>query len=256
MRLISSVIFSVLLLSGGNASAAFVSVTSGGMIKTVGSSGVDSVLNTYDENTIQWGFLESTNVSVTDLRVDRAIPTTGAVSNAYNPNNSSTFRTISGLVDSHMIFLNRNGSGNSWAEWTFSTEILGVMSDAGGLLEARSTALLGSSSVLYPVAGSGGNTGALGGNASQTYVGFGNRGLETGNIIKSSASLVTSGDAYHFSGNKLTLSMSVTQPGDWIRVITRTSQAPGPVVPEPASAVLFSFGVVGLCFARRSIRRS
>lgn len=94
-------------------------------------------------------------------------------------------------VNSHMIFLNIDGAGSAsdlGVEWTFDGPIIGVMSDQGGVLEAASSALLGAAGTIYPAA-------------------FASRGLE-------------SNDGYAVAGNKITVSMSVSQPGDWIRVIT------------------------------------
>lgn len=97
-------------------------------------------------------------------------------------------------VSSHMIFLN-TGPGNDSTyndhydvTWTFDEEVLGVMSDSGGLLEAATSALLGAAGTSYPSS-------------------FSARGME-GN------------DSYTIAGNTLTVGMAVTEPGDWIRVIT------------------------------------
>jgi MYXO-CTERM domain-containing protein len=104
------------------------------------------------------------------------------------------------VVDSHMIFLNISGRGpvsNQGVIWTFDGLVLGVMSDTGGTLEAASSTLLGAIGTTYPAA-------------------FPNRGLENQ-------------DGYVISGNQLTVNMRVTQPGDWIRVITANP------VPEPGT---------------------
>lgn len=127
------------------------------------------------------------------------------------------------LVNSHMIFLNTPGNlaVTETATWTFDSLILGVMSNGNGSLEMNSTPLLGSLGTLYPVAP------------------FSNRGLE-------------GGDSYAVVANQLTLTMSVTEPGDWIRVVT---QARG--VPDYASPLLlFALGVAALGAFRRFLCRS
>lgn len=128
-------------------------------------------------------------------------------------------------VDSHMIFLN-NPYRNKYridhfnVEWTFSGTILGVMSDKGGNLEAASTSLLGLDTTTYPAAG------------------FRARGMEGKH------------DSYVIAGNVLTVNMRVTQPGDWIRVVTTS-------VPDAGSTVLLlGVGLLGLAAIRRRIGRS
>ena len=115
-------------------------------------------------------------------------------------------------VDSHMLFLNKptNVGGtlsHENVEWTFSGKILGVMIDVNGLDEAASTAILG----------------AIG----TTYDTFNNRGLEGADFVV-------------ISGAVLTTSFFVTQPGDWIRVITASE------VPLPAALPLMLAGLAGL----------
>ena len=118
-------------------------------------------------------------------------------------------------VDSHMIFLNKqNGvSGNishNNVVWEFSGMILGVMSDIDGDLEAATSSFLGHDDTTYPSA-------------------FDNRGME-GN------------DMYSILGNELTVNMFVTQPGDWIRVVTVSA------VPLPAALPLYGAGVALMGF--------
>jgi hypothetical protein len=115
------------------------------------------------------------------------------------------------LVNSHMIFLNTDGPtfATDTATWMFDGLILGVMSDNGGTLEAASSALLGALGTIYPAA-------------------FTNRGLEAN-------------DSYLVAGNILTLIDSVTEPGDWIRVITQARS-----VPEPSILLLLVISGAGL----------
>lgn len=126
------------------------------------------------------------------------------------------------VVDSHMIFLNipkTMASASDKQTWTFDGLILGVMSDRNGTLEAASSAFLGAAGTQYPAAG------------------FSNRGLERG-------------DSYVVNGNQITVDLTVTQPGDWIRVVT---QSVG--VPDAASTIsLLGLGMLGL--AAGSFRRS
>lgn len=119
-------------------------------------------------------------------------------------------------VDSHMIFLNISAGSSITSHsviWTFSGMVLGVMSDSAGTLEAASTPILGALGTVYGAP-------------------FGGRGME-------------GGDGYSFTGNTLSVTMVVSQPGDWIRVITAT------VVPEPTTLALFGIGLAGIGFARR-----
>lgn len=142
-------------------------------------------------------------------------------------------------VDSHMIFLN-SGPGNSTqliehgaggnqnaATFTFDGDILGVMSDFTGSLEVNSSAFLGNPATSYPI------------------VPFDARGLE-GDPLDG----LTNNDFYSFGGSTITLGMRVTEPGDWIRVVT-VSQ-----VPLPATLPLLggALGLMGFLRWRRQRR--
>ena len=120
------------------------------------------------------------------------------------------------MVDSHMIFLNTIGTAfvsDIRVDWGFDGDILGVMSDYAGNLEAASSSFLGAAGTVYPSS-------------------FSARGME-GN------------DAYLVTGSSINVSMYVTEPGDWIRVITRSS------VPEPSSLLLLGVGLLGLSLRKR-----
>ena len=123
------------------------------------------------------------------------------------------------LVSSHMIFMNTLGGAfaTDSETWIFDGLILGVMSDNGGTLEAASSALLGALGTIYPG-------------------GFTNRGLETN-------------DSYIVAGNMLTLTDSVSSPGDWIRIITVATP-----VPEPSTLLLLAMSLAA--FAGTSRLRS
>ena len=123
------------------------------------------------------------------------------------------------VVDSHMIFLNTpvgaGGASDSGVQWLFDGIILGVMSDSGGTLEAASSSILGAPGTVYPSA-------------------FNNRGME-------------GGDSYTVVGNMITVNMIVSEPGDWIRVVTASAS-----VPEPSALALLSLGLLGVAFRRKS----
>ena len=128
------------------------------------------------------------------------------------------------VISSHMIFINNSvQDGNilnehEGVEWTFDGDVLGVMSDYLGSLEIATSALLGAGGTVYPVAT------------------FNARGMEVD-------------DSYSFLANVLTVNTRIRQPGDWIRVITSASD--GNSVPEPASMLLFSAGLLGLGLRRK-----
>ncbi|HHH48029.1 MAG TPA: PEP-CTERM sorting domain-containing protein [Gammaproteobacteria bacterium] len=129
------------------------------------------------------------------------------------------------VVDSHMIFLN-TGPGNATTynahndvTWVFDGDIIGVMSDFSGAYETASTDLLGLATSTYPLTP------------------FSARGME-------------GADSYTIAGNMLTVSMAVTEPGDWIRVVTRAT-----AVPEPSVMALMGIGLVGMGFAQKRRNR-
>jgi len=121
-------------------------------------------------------------------------------------------------VDSHMIFLNTSGStaASDTQTWTFDGLVLGVMSDGHGNLEAATSAILGAVGTTYPGA-------------------FNARGFESNDWW----SVVGGGYA-------LRVKMNVTEPGDWIRVVTASSP-----VPEPASLALLAAGAAFVAWRRR-----
>ena len=136
------------------------------------------------------------------------------------------------LVDSHMIFLN---SPDQWVinhyevDWTFSGKIIGVMSDIGGYLEAASTFELGAPGTNYTMPFTL-PTGFDSGPAAPFHL----RGMET-----------ETGDSYTLLGpSTLRVNMIVTEPGDWIRVVT--------VVPVPGAVLL---GILGLGVAGLKLRK-
>lgn len=138
---------------------------------------------------------------------------------------------IGSVVNSHMIFLNSDGRvrvTHQDVTWTFDGEILGVMSDSAGFLEAFSSGELGNSETNYTQTSDGSGEAAP----------YRLRGLE-------------SSDKYTIAGNLLTISMSVREPGDWIRVITSL-----PSVPEPGSMAIWSLmGCVGIAVVWRHRKR-
>ncbi len=119
-------------------------------------------------------------------------------------------------VDSHMIFLNtpNNNRASDTQRWTFGGDILGIIDARGTLTQTHS--FLGHQNTTY-------------------QLDFNNVGLE-------------GGDSYSFTNNILDLTMVVTEPGDWIRVITEASVETSPV-PVPSAVWLFGtalFGFVGI----------
>jgi len=162
-----------------------------------------SVLNGDVENRGQQGFDEQQNVLLgSALDVDGGTISAGT------------------SVASHMIFFNQSSNSTSLQShervlWTFSHQILGVMSDRNGVLEGKSTGILGNSNVTYPSTTPG----------DPIFSARGMEGDDTYSII----------DPY-----TLSVSMYLTQPGDWIRVVT--------AVPLPPALPLYGAGVALLGF--------
>lgn len=127
------------------------------------------------------------------------------------------------VVNSHMIYLERlrgstlpNSVTHTDVVWTFDGMVLGVMSSTDGSLEGASESILG-----------------LG---TTTYDQYSNRGMENN-------------DSYSILGNTLTVNMRVSEPGDWIRVVTL---APKKDVPETGGWLLGGLAALALAGARRA----
>ena len=104
------------------------------------------------------------------------------------------------VVSSHMIFLNTDGPGlaeDFCQLWAFDGFVLGVMSNSNGSLEVASSDILGAAGTVYPLAP------------------FVARGMEGNN-----PDCQLAGDGYTVAGNTIEVTMRVTEPGDWIRVVT------------------------------------
>ena len=69
---------------------------------------------------------------------------------------------------------------------------------------------------------------------------FNAAGLEQNNIL--------TGDGYFINGLLLDVRMEVTEPGDWIRVITASA------VPVPAAILLFAPALLGFLGLRRKAK--
>ena len=163
------------------------------------------VLDDVVTNTAMQGFNEAQGVTTT---VNHGIDGGG-------------FIAAGSLVSSHMIFLNSAGSSlltHLNVDWVFDASIIGVMSDSNGTLEAASTFELGNPATNYTATSPGSGPAAP----------FPARGME-------------GGDSYSLlNPNVLRVNMIVTEPGDWIRVVTATR------VVEPASLAVFGLGLLGL----------
>jgi hypothetical protein len=192
------VTFSVLVvvsIMAGQANASLTNVTGGNSSAGVAPSIIAAPTDALDDITTNWGmegFDEAQGVLTT---VAHSIDGGGSIAAGT-------------LVDSHMIFLNSPGGTGLTHDsvvWTFSGTILGVMSDYNGNLEVASTFELGNPLTNY----------------TTTFIGSGPaapfpaRGME-GNDFYTVLTPYT-----------LQVNMGVSEPGDWIRVVTQTIPAPG-----------------------------
>lgn len=194
----------------GNAQAAMVTVagpasSAGTLAEIIAAPALAQNSNAF--NSGQQGFNERKNV---------LLPGVLGVDNNAQIANGGTIAAGT-RVDSHMIFLNKQDgvSGtltHNNVEWTFDGTILGVMSDIDGNLETASTPILGAIGTIYESP-------------------FRARGME-------------GADSYSVAGNILTVNMLVTQPGDWIRVVTATQVVPVPAAAWIGLSLLGGLGVV------------
>lgn len=130
------------------------------------------------------------------------------------------------LVSSHIIFLNtaNNQFAADLQTWEFDTDILGIMSDRQGRKMARSNDLFAPFNDYFT--------------SQNNSLPFKFAGLESNS------------DYYSFNGRFLDLYMQVTEPGDWIRVLT-VGQPPVSQVPLPGAVWLFGSCLLGLASMRR-----
>ena len=146
-------------------------------------------------------------------------------------------------VSSHIIFFNSgfplSFTSHDGVAWTFGQNIIGVITLPDGVREANSSAQLGAAGTNYSVVpmspavtpcGTNDMVGDVGGNDTSTpgdKAGpFAERGLEAGQgvdaqgFIHNDCPNGNNADGYTIAGNQITLCMRVTEPGDWMRVIT------------------------------------
>ena len=225
MRSVISAVSAAVILFALPASAAIVNVSgplsSSGTSASIVAAPAD-VLDDVVTNSGMQGFNEAQDVLTT---VNHSIDGGGFIADGM-------------VVDSHMIFLNSAGTGylsHFGVEWTFDGIIIGIMSDSGGLFEAASTFELGAPGTNYTTTFAGSGPAAP----------FPARGLEGNNGTGLGA------DGYTLlAANVLRVGMEVTEPGDWIRVITLSP------IPLPATLPLFIVALGGLGFVARRRMKS
>ena len=140
-------------------------------------------------------------------------------------------------VDSHMIFLNQpreeNGPLRFEMAFTFDGAVLGIMNHAKNLAWSDETfGLL--DDILYP-----------GQPGSPYKANYAKRGH---------GSADGDGDYVYYDPadpNTVIVSTKVTQPGDWIRIITLSPEEPPVVTPEPSTFALMLLGGAGLLAIRK-----
>lgn len=136
-------------------------------------------------------------------------------------------------VDSHIIFLNSVGNTllQDIRDWTFDGLILGVMADRGGTQMAATDDLFANGIYFTDRTG----------NPLVSGSGFDAQGLEDIGTTSRYA------DNFTIAGMMLNVEMNVTEPGDWIRVITTSA------VPVPAALFLFAPALLGFLGLRRKV---
>jgi hypothetical protein len=165
-----------------------------------------------DDDNILW-FKEASNVTVSS-----AVTGLGGTSIG-----------VGDVVDVYMMFLNRDSRTSSGtadtatATFTFTTQILGIFGQQNG-----------SDLVL---------TDGL--SQTTTYSNFSSRGIEIGNNGTFSAGGGDDLITHVLGSNEVGLFLRVTQPGDWVRVVTVSA------VPVPAALPLMLVGLGGLAFVAR-----
>ncbi|MFW5426946.1 MAG: hypothetical protein ACKE8R_06815 [Methylophagaceae bacterium] len=195
------------LLLSVQAQAALVGVVGGGEIIAAVSVQEDSITNDH-----QQGFNEQQGVLLgSAVTVDTGHGIVGGT-------------VAAGMrVDSHLIFLNTavgTPNADTTSTWEFDGDIVGVMSDQPGNLMTNTDSLFAAFNDYFTT-----------GTASP----FNAQGLE-GN------------DSYGVvAGNFLRLHMLVSEPGDWIRVLTVSA------VPVPAALFLFAPALLGFLGLRRKV---